>query len=46
MVEGDGAKEPRNELLALAASFVFLQQQVANPLLETVNDVQPGRSAK
>ena len=36
----DGLEESRNQLLALPAGFVFLQQQVAEPLFETVDDVQ------
>ena len=44
----DGAQETRDQLLALLARFVFLQQQIAEPLFETVDVVaapaaRPGR---
>ncbi len=37
---GDGAEESRREFLALAARAVFFQQQVAEPLLEAVDELE------
>jgi hypothetical protein len=39
---GNRAEEARDEFLALPARFVLLQEQVAEPLFEAVNDVQGG----
>jgi hypothetical protein len=36
----NGAQEARHQLFALSASAVLFQQQVAEPLLETVNGLQ------
>jgi hypothetical protein len=37
---GNGAQEARHEFRALLARFAFLQQQVAEPLLEAVDLVE------
>jgi hypothetical protein len=38
----NGAEEARDQLLTLAARFVLLEQQVAEPLFEAVDEVKGG----
>lgn len=38
----DGFEESRDECLALFAGAVFLQQQIAEALLETIDEIQGG----